>query len=201
MPEELMVETEDGGRVAVTVWEGRDPAVILCHGKAFNRESFLPYGAELAAAGRAVAVLDFRGYGSSTAGQAGPDAKELDIVAVARWLAAHGHPRPVALGASMGGGAVLRAAARAPEVLGGFITWSTVQVDPALAPAWGALPKLFVVSEREMMHDQTLAMYTAAAEPKRLVEIPGSRHAQQILAGEEAPRLKAAVAEFLAGLG
>ena len=194
------VDSRDGGRVAVTLLPGGEPAVILCHGRVYDRESFLPFGEELQAAGYTVAVLDFRGYGTSLAGSAGDDAKELDVLATAEFLQRSGHSRVVPLGASMGGGAVLRAVAARRDLFTAMVTLSTVAVDLDLAAAWGNLPKLFVVSRDEPMHDQTAAMFEAAAEPRRLFELPGSLHAQQILQGPDAASLQQAVTDFLASL-
>ena len=200
MGQTTAVPTADGGRVVVTAVGDGGPALLLCHGQAFSRESFLAYAQDVSSSGVTAAALDFRGYGDSQAGSDGLGARDLDVLAVLGWLAALGHAPVIALGASMGGGAVLRAALREAAVFeGGLITWSTVAIGEIRPDsAFGTGPKLFCVSADEPMHQQTIAMHAAAQSPKELVVLPGSGHAQQILSGPAAPLLKAAVSKFLA---
>jgi pimeloyl-ACP methyl ester carboxylesterase len=197
--QELVVTARDGGQIEAYWLEGGRTAVILGHGKAFDRDSFVGYGQSLQALGYAVAILNFRGYGHSTSGTEGPDAIELDVLAVAQALWEQGK-KPVALGASRGGGAVLRACAAQPSLFQAVITWSTVRVDDQVAQGLGTLPKLFIASESEPMRDQTLAVYQAAPEPKLLHWMPGGRHAQKIWEGPDRARLEQVVADFLASL-
>ncbi len=197
--EDFTVRTQDGAEIETYIEEKGPLAVILCHGKAFDRDSFVEYGQALAAKGYTVAIPNFRGYGQSTGGTEGPDAIELDILAVAEKLRSQGH-HSVALGASRGGGGVLRAVARDPEGFHGVITWSTVGISSQTAQALGAVPKLFIVSEDEMMHDQTLSAFHDAPEPKELKQISGGRHAQKIWQGPDRAVLEKMVEDFLAGL-
>ncbi|MCY0909552.1 MAG: alpha/beta fold hydrolase [Sulfobacillus thermotolerans] len=195
--DEFTVVAADGARIETYFATGGKVGVILCHGKAFDRDSFVEYGETLQQAGYTVAIPNFRGYGASSVGSEGPDAIELDVIAVASELRSRGH-HVVALGASRGGGGVLRAAALRPELFAALITWSTVAVPDATAVRLGTMPKLFIVSESEMMHDQTLAVFRIAPEPKTLKEIPGGRHAQKIWQGPDRSLLEAEVSAFLA---
>ncbi len=195
----VTVASEDGGEVEFYWLAGKAPCVVLCHGKAFDRDSFLPLAEELQAREHAVAVLNFRGYGASRPGAQGLEARWWDVLAVASWLERGGYGKTVGLGSSMGGGAVLRAVAERPEQFRGLIMWSTVPVDKTLASRWGALPKLFVASENEPMKEQILNMVQIAPEPKSVLWIPGVRHGQALLTGPDANRVRAAVVNFLQG--
>lgn len=197
--EDITVQSEDQASIATYLLPGGTLAVILCHGKAFDRDSFVDYGQALHAQGYTVAILNFRGYGRSTVGTQGPDAIAYDVLAVAGMLKARGH-ECVALGASRGGGGVLRAVALNPESFRGVITWSTVAVDDAVAQKLGHVPKLFIVSEKEMMHEQTMAVYHKSPDPKWLKEIPGGRHAQKIWQGPDRDMIEQDVRMFLKSL-
>lgn len=197
--DEWIVRTEDGGTVETYFKAGGPVGVILCHGKAFDRDSFVEYGETLNQAGYTVAIPNFRGYGKSTTGSEGDDAIELDVLAVAKELNQQGY-QAVALGASRGGGAVLRAAALNPAHFLAIVTWSTVAVPDSTAAKLGGIPKLFIVSESEMMHEQTLAVFRAAPEPKILKQIPGGRHAQKIWQGPDRSLIEGEVSAFLGAL-
>ncbi|MHB1611097.1 MAG: alpha/beta hydrolase family protein [Sulfobacillus sp.] len=195
--EDLVITTMDGAVIETYYSAQGKTAVILCHGKAFDRDSFVEYGDALAGQGYTVAIPNFRGYGKSTIGSLGSDAIEWDVLAVAGELTQRGHD-VVPLGASRGGGGVLRAVARDPQQFKAVMTWSTVMVDAGVAASLGEIPKLFVVSAQEMMRDQTLSVFEWAPEPKVLREIAGSRHAQNIWNGPDRQLLENVVGEFLA---
>ncbi|PSR26037.1 MAG: hypothetical protein C7B46_20365 [Sulfobacillus benefaciens] len=194
--EDIIVGTSDGARIETYYLSQGPLAVLLCHGKAFDRDSFIEYGKTLAHKGYSVGILNFRGYGRSTIGSLGSEAIEEDVAAVALELAKKGHG-VVALGASRGGGAVLRAVSADPSRYLGIVTWSTVLVDASIAGSLGNIRKLFIVSAKEMMHDQTVFVYQHAPDPKILKEIPGTRHAQNIWNGPDRELIESQVFEFL----
>ncbi|HBQ95042.1 MAG: hypothetical protein C7B43_07200 [Sulfobacillus benefaciens] len=197
--EQFIAKTTDGAEIETYFLAGGPLAVILCHGKAFDRDSFVPYGKTLQDEGYTVAIPNFRSYGSSTVGSLGTEAIEQDVLAVATELR-HRGKSVVALGASRGGGAVLRAVAKNPQQFRAVITWSTVAVPDEIASHLGEIPKLFVVSESEMMHDQTLAVFREAPEPRMLKQMPGGRHAQKIWEGPDRELIEQYVREFLKSL-
>lgn len=194
--ESFVSVARDGAEIESYYWPGGPVAVLLCHGKAYDRDSFVAYAEVLAGNGYAAAALNFRGYGGSRTGSGGADAIGLDVEAVAKQLRDRGH-LVVALGASRGGGAVLNAAVDAPDVIAGLITWSTVAIADDRARRLPRIPKLMIVSAREMMRGQTLSVYEASPPPKTLVEMEGGRHAQQIWLGPARAELEAHVAAFL----
>ncbi len=197
--DQFIVKTEDGAEIETHYLSGGPLAVILCHGKAFARDSFIPYGQTLWEEGYSVAIPNFRGYGASTVGSLGLDAIEYDVLAVCQELRRR-KKDVVALGASRGGGGVLRAVAKDPQQFRAVITWSTVAISDEMASRLGSIPKLFIVSESEMMHDQTLEVFREAPEPRMLKQMPGGRHAQKIWEGPDRELIEQYVREFLKSL-
>jgi alpha-beta hydrolase superfamily lysophospholipase len=57
---------------------------------------------------------------------------------------------------------------------------------------------LFVASADEPLAERVRQAYERAPEPKRLVLIPGSAHAQYIFATDQADRLRTTIIDFLA---
>lgn len=108
-------------------WEehgGGGRALVLVHGFTGSRRDFAPRVPALAALGRTV-LLDLRGHGGSTRGDARRYTLEqlaLDLVA---FLDAHGLAGCDLLGHSMGGMAALRAALVAPDRIGSLILMGT----------------------------------------------------------------------------
>lgn len=100
-----------GLEIAADCWgDSGDPLVVLLHGGGQTRHAWKGTGEELARAGWWTFALDARGHGDSDWSPAGDyeqDAMVDDVVAVAERLR---DPRPVLVGASMGGGVALCAA-------------------------------------------------------------------------------------------
>jgi pimeloyl-ACP methyl ester carboxylesterase len=188
--------TADGGTVVADLYgeHGRN-GVVLAHGAAFNKESWKTFAEDLAARGYQVMAIDFRGYGKSTAGTS-PDALFEDILAAVRYLHRAGAPLVAVIGASMGGGAAARAAAAAaPGEIDRLILLSPAPIaDPERMQG----KKLFIASREEPAAERIKEQYERAPEPKRLVLLLGTAHAQHILATDQAGRLTTAVADFLA---
>ncbi len=194
-PRAVSFATADGGTVSADLYgaSGRD-AVVLAHGAAFDKGSWRTFAHHLDEHGRQVLAIDFRGYGDSKPGSAADGLFE-DILAAVRYLRLMGAPHVAVVGASMGGGAAARAAVAA----------RTGEIDRLvlLSPAPLAEPerlvgkKLFVASAEEPALPRLKEEYARAPEPKRLVLLPGSAHAQHILATDQAAALMTTVVAFL----
>jgi pimeloyl-ACP methyl ester carboxylesterase len=188
--------TGDGGTVFADLYgeEGRD-ALVLAHGAAFNKESWRGFAADLAGRGFLVMAIDFRGYGRSKAGSAGRDGLFEDILAAARFLRERGAQRVAVLGASMGGGAAAQAAAAAPPGLLDRLV--------LLSPAPIAHPErikgatLLIASQDEPDARRMADEYERMPDPKRLVLLPGTAHAQHILETDQAAPVVTSVVSFL----
>lgn len=115
---DVMLRAGDGVRLAASHLAGplgppaTVPAVALVPGfGAHRRKPAYVRLAEGLAAHAAVLVVDARGHGGSRGACTLGDRESLDVAAAARWLRERGHVWVAAVGASMGGVAVLRAAA------------------------------------------------------------------------------------------
>lgn len=104
---------------AVSIGTGR-VAVILAHQSAGSLCQWWPYARSLAARFRVVA-FDFDGLGASPPGDGNYPG---EVAAVAKWARHHGSRRIVLMGASMGGTAVMVAAAQLGDSITGVIDLS-----------------------------------------------------------------------------
>jgi pimeloyl-ACP methyl ester carboxylesterase len=195
LSKEVSFPTADGGTVFADLYAASSPdAVVLAHGAAFDKASWVPFATWLAGRGHQVLAIDFRGHGRSMAG-ADSHALFEDVLAAVRYLHNLGVARVSVLGASMGGGAVAEAAVHAaPGEIDRVILVSPV---PILDPENLRGPVLFICSQNEPMVAQMTEEYRRAPEPKLLVLLPGTAHAQHIFATEQAEDLRTTVAEFL----
>jgi pimeloyl-ACP methyl ester carboxylesterase len=203
-PEQVSFPTEDGGIVHATLYGSGDRGVVLAHGGQFKKESWQEQARYLARAGFRVAALDFRGYGQSQGpGQADPLSAPLhfDVLAAVRYLHESGVKNVSVVGASMGGSASADA---------------SILADPGeidrlvLLAAWAGGPPerlkgrtLFVVSRGDTRGDGVVRLtkmreqYERAPQPKQLVILDGSAHAQHVFATEHGPLLMREILRFL----
>ena len=193
---EVSFDTADGARVHADLYgdPARD-AVVLAHGAAFDRTSWRAFAERLAAAGHSALAIDFRGYGRS-AGGATKDARFEDVLAAVRYLHGRGAHRVAVVGASMGGGAAAEAATRAaPGEIDRLVLLSPAPIEH---PERIGGRKLFVASADEPAVARVKEQYERAPEPKRLLVLPGTAHAQHVFATEQAGPLGDAIVRFLA---
>ena len=176
-PREASFATSDRGLIFANEYGEGAHAVVLAHGKVFDKESWDPQARRLAAAGLRVLAIDFRGYGKSKAGEDGK-ALELDVLGALDYLRSSGAERISIVGGSMGGAAAAKAAALAEP--------GAIEALVLLAPAGVAQPeklhgrKLFLVSRGDGFYQDTIEAHERAAEPRKLVVIEGSAHAQHL---------------------
>ncbi len=120
----------DGISLAAEAFEGSGPGVLLAHGFGQTRQAWAGTQRRLAAAGHANLAWDLRGHGQSGRNPAtSPYAGEQFVSDVTTAAAAVG-PRPVLVGASMGGLTGLMAQARSAPFC------ALVMVD--ITPRWEA---------------------------------------------------------------
>jgi pimeloyl-ACP methyl ester carboxylesterase len=184
--------TEDGGTIHADLYRRGEHSVILAHGAIFNKESWQPLAQLLANHGYSVLAINFRGYGKSTPGSE-PAALYEDILGAIQYLRKQQKSATVAvIGASMGGGAAARAAAK--EKIDKLILLSAV---PVAHPEKMQGNILFIASKNEAMAKQIQAQYAKAPEPKQIKWIDGSAHAQHIFKTEQNDTLKRIIIDFL----
>jgi pimeloyl-ACP methyl ester carboxylesterase len=196
MPEEISFPTRDGGQVQGHLYGDGPHAVVLAHGRVFDKESWQILAGQLSDRGLRVLALDFRGYGRSTPGTE-EKALWLDVLGAADYLRQRGAQRVSALGASMGGGAVGRACVESPE--GTFDKLILLAAAPIADPdRMKADSLLFVVSREERMLPRVRQQFDLAPEPKRLEILEGSAHAQHVFHTDQAEALTNLIIDFLA---
>lgn len=154
--------TTDGLKLSGWYIPGRLPdAIILVHGIDANRTVLLPEAALLNEAGYHLLLLDLRGHGQSEGAEVTYGYREaLDIQAGADFLLAQAEVKQVAaLGISLGGSAVVHAAAIDPRLRGIVVESSfsslSAAVDDAFEgrsvfPKWPFAPLLIWLAEQRV---------------------------------------------------
>lgn len=203
-PRHESFETADGGLVHGDLYGTGGRAVVLAHGGRFNKESWEPQARRLAAAGFRVLAIDFRGYGQSTGpGQSDPLGAplHLDILAAVRHLRAEGASSVSIVGGSMGGTAAAEASVAAEP---GEIERVVLLAAPAgSAPERIKGRKLFVVARDDPTASGTPRLvrireqFERVPEPKQLVVLEGSAHAQHLFQTDQGERLMQEILRFL----
>jgi pimeloyl-ACP methyl ester carboxylesterase len=187
---------------------GRGPnAVVLAHqgGGAAGPTlcSWVPYARSLARTGYRVLAFDHRGYGSSSKPSRADRLFRIDadVVAAVALLRKRGATRVVVGGASLGGAAVVGAAARIRPAVQGVFTLGAPQafgsVDALAAARTLQVPALFTAAvDDDPFDDDARALFDACTSvDKRLEIFPGSRHGSPTLRD---PQAKALVDSWIA---
>jgi pimeloyl-ACP methyl ester carboxylesterase len=195
--------TEDGGVVYADVYGGGDRAVVLAHGGQFNKESWAKQARRLVAAGFQVLALDFRGYGKSRGpGDTDPEDAPLhmDVLAAVRYLRKTGVKSVSIVGGSMGGGAAGDASiASQPGDIDRVVFLGSAPNDPASKLKSSSL---FIVARDDASEDGPRlpgirAQYEKAPQPKELIILEGSAHAQFLFQTDQAERVMREIVRFL----
>lgn len=195
--------TQDGGLIYADLYGKGDHAVVLAHGGRFTKESWEPQARVLAEAGFRVMAIDFRGDGQSRGpGQSDPMGASLhfDVLGAVRYLRRNGAKTVSVVGGSMGGGAAGDAsiASQPGEIdrlvlLGASPNGSADKLKSAVLfivardDSNGAGPRLPGIR----------AQYEKAPQPKRLIILDGSAHAQYLFQTDQGDRVMREILQFL----
>ncbi|MEA2257594.1 MAG: hypothetical protein QOJ51_419 [Acidobacteriaceae bacterium] len=195
--------TEDGGRVCADLYGQGTHAVVLAHGGRFNKESWREQAQVLAADGFRILAIDFRGFGCSTGpGEANFDKApfENDVIAAVRYLKAHGAKSVSVVGGSFGGGAAGDASIKSSP--GEIDRIVFLGAAPNLSAEKLKSRSLFIVA-REDRNDSGArlpgirAQYDRAPQPKELIVLDGSAHAQFLFQTDQSSRVMHEIVRFL----
>lgn len=194
--------TDDGGVVYADAYGQGDQAVVLAHGGRFNKGSWEKQARVLTSAGFRVLAIDFRGYGKSHGpGDSNPvDAPlQLDVLAAVRYLRKNGAKIVSVVGASMGGGAAGNAAIAEPGEIDRIVFLGSAPNGPAEKLK---CPTLFIVARDDASADGPRlpgirAQYEKAPEPKKLIVLDGSAHAQYLFQTDQGERVMGGILRFL----
>lgn len=200
---DVSIPTSDGGVIFADLYGQGEKGLVLAHGGQFNKESWRPQAEQFAAAGFHVLAFDFRGYGKSHGpGQADifTAPLELDVLAAVRYLHSIGAKRVSIVGASLGGWAAGDASiASAPGEIDRIVFLASSPRGPAEKLKCASL---FLVARDDANGDGLRlpgikASFERAAEPKKLVIVEGSAHAQWLFQTPQAKRVMDEMLRFL----
>jgi pimeloyl-ACP methyl ester carboxylesterase len=177
--------------------------LILAHGGRFNKESWMPQVRAFADAGFTVLAINFRGDrvnpdGSPSAEGSTAD-NAADVLASARYLHGMGVKSVSAIGASLGGDAVGEADAANP---GEFECVVFLASEGGDHPEKLTGRKLYIVARGDASDDgarlpRIKDRFARAPEPKNLVLVDGTAHAQYLFGTSEGPRVMQEILAFL----
>ena len=195
--------SEDGGVVYADVYGEGDRAVVLAHGGRFNKESWEKQARTLAAAEFRVLAFDFRGYGKSRGpGQSDPVSAplHLDVLAAVRYMRTAGAKSVSVVGGSMGGGAAGDASiASRPGEIDRLVLLGVAPNGPADKLKSSTL---FIVARDDASEDGPRLpgireQYEKAPDPKKLIILEGSAHAQFLFQTDQGERVMREIIRFL----
>src|SRR5205809_2511183 len=199
----VVFPTSDGGVVSADSYGTGERGVVLAHGGRFNKGSWEKQAQTLAAAGFRVLAIDFRGYGQSRGpGDSAPMSAplHLDVLAAVRYLRKTGAKTVAVVGGSMGGGAAGDASiASQPGEIDRVVFLGAYPNGPAEKLK---CPSLFIVARDDASEDgprlpRIRADYEKAPEPKQLIILDGSAHAQYLLQTDQGERVMREILRFL----
>lgn len=186
--------TRDGGSVGALYWQGGEDAVVLAHGRVFNKESWNLQSEALLEIGLTVLAIDFRGYGDSRAGTEGAQGLPSDVLAAIDFLEQSGASSISLVGGSVGGYA---AGVAATVVAPGRLRRLLLLAPPSIPKSedMSAERILLVVAEGDPAASGVRQM--AAQGSRELVILEGADHAQHIFSGSQGAALTQLMLDFL----
>ena len=194
--------TEDGGLIYADLYGKGTRGVVLAHGGRFTKESWRDQAQALAAHGFRVLAFDFRGVGRSHGpGQADFDTApfQKDVIAAVRYLKTRGAKTVSVVGGSFGGAAAGDAAIEWPAEIDRVVFLGAA---PNLPADKLRCRSLFIVARDDASVDGPRlpgirAQYEKAPQPKKLIVLDGSAHAQFLFQTDQGARVMQAILRFL----
>ena len=194
--------TEDGGIVYADLYGKGGRGVVLAHGGQFNKGSWEKQALVLESTGFRVLAIDFRGYGQSHGGtrlRAGDDGTRFDVLAAVRYLRRRGAKTVSVVGASFGGSAAAEAsiASKPGEIDRIVLLAASIGASEKLKGR-----KLFIVARDDVSGDgprlpRIRASFEKTPEPKELIVVDGSAHAQFLFDTDQGERVMREILRFL----
>ena len=195
--------TEDGGLIYADLYGNGERGVVLAHGGRFTKESWQAQAESLVTAGFRVLAFDFRGFGKSH----GPGDTDmytapmhLDVLAAVRYLRKNGVKTVSVMGGSFGGSAAADASIASQP---GEIDRLILLAADGNGPAEQIKSPLLVIVARDDASDDgprlphIRAWFDKAPEPKQLIVLDGSAHAQFLFQTEQGDLVMKEILRFL----
>jgi dienelactone hydrolase len=201
-PTEVRLTSQDGGVVHGDLYGAGPRGVVLAHGGRFNKGSWTKQARELERAGYRVLAIDFRSYGQSSGpGQADiyTAPLHLDVLAAVHYLRSTGATWVAAIGGSLGGSAAASASVAEPGAIDRLIVLGTAPDDP---PETLTVSKLYIITRDDASGDgprlpALQAHFDRQPEPKELIVLDGSAHAQFMFETPQGERVMREILRFL----
>ncbi|MBI4336963.1 MAG: alpha/beta fold hydrolase [Chloroflexi bacterium] len=198
-PVTVSFSTEDRVTLQGRLFGQGATGVVLAHMFPADQDSWMSFAGLLAMKGYRVLTFNFRGYPPSQ-GQKEIDRIDRDVEAATRYLESQGVQKVWLVGASMGGTASIKAAARHP--VAGVITLSAPEEFGGLQALEDAArvqaPKLFIASEVDTAaHRSAADLFERATAPRLLKVYRGDRHGTDLLSGEDGADVASTIVEFI----
>jgi esterase/lipase len=202
--ETIRFETADGVTVVGHLYSSGGPkrkVVVLAHEFGASQKSWTAFARELAAKGVDALTFDFRGYGET--GGAKDTAKvDRDLESAVRFIRSRDYAQTYVFGASMGGTAALKVAARLD--LAGVATLSSpasiMGLDASQDVNKITEPKLFIAGTRDdggTYAQAVSAFMKTATAPKNDAFFDSDKHGTALLSGPSAADVKKLLFDFL----
>jgi pimeloyl-ACP methyl ester carboxylesterase len=195
--------TQDGGLIFADLYGKGERGVVLVHGGQFNKESWAPQARVLEKAGFHVLAIDMRSYGQSR----GPGQTDIytaplhyDVLAGVHYLRQAGAKIVAAVGGSMGGSAAGDASILSPK---GEIDRLVLLGSGPNLPADRLKSPLLIIVARDDANGAgprlpgIRVQFDKAPEPKKLIVLEGSAHAQFLFQTDQADRVMREILQFL----
>lgn len=203
-PELVSFPTSDGGVIFGDLYGEGERGVVLAHGGRFDKGSWAEEARELAEKGFRVLSIDFRGKGRSKGGPESDgswDEWPLDVLAAVGYLRESGAATVSVVGGSIGGWAAAEASMAAePGEIDRLVLLAASSVDE---PERIRGRKLFITARGDLdargvprlvaIREQ----FERAPDPKELVVLDGSAHAQFLFDTAQGERLMREIVGFL----
>jgi pimeloyl-ACP methyl ester carboxylesterase len=202
-PEHISFTTEDGAVIYGDLYGTGDRGVVLAHGGRFTKESWQPQADQLARAGFHVLAFDFRGFGKSH----GPGDSNmysapmrLDVIAAVNYLRNKGTRDVAVVGASFGGSAAVDACIASQR---GQIQRLILLASEPSGPADKIkVPILLIVARNDtsgsgLRLPRIRAWFEKVPEPKKLILLDGSAHAQFLFQTDQGERVMREILSFV----
>lgn len=201
--EHTKITTQDGAVIYADLYGKGDRGVVLAHGGQFTKESWAKQAQTLADAGFRVLAFDFRGFGQSPRPRDSKDqfnGVQYDVLAAARYLHEQGAKTVSVVGGSFGGWAAAQASVESKA--GEIDRLVLLAASPVDEPQKIKGRKLFIVARDDASADGPRLPgiqqeYDKTPEPKKLIILDGSAHAQFLFETAQGERVMREILRFL----
>jgi pimeloyl-ACP methyl ester carboxylesterase len=195
--------TQDGWTIHADLYGTGDRGVVLAHGGRRTKDDWAPQARILEENGFSVLAFDLRGFGESSSGPPKllrDEFRRFDVLAALRYMREKGAKTISVVGGSMGGDYAAEASETEPRAIDRLVLLAAGAYTP-LTRTKGR--KLFILCRDDVMGENKprlpgiRAQFEKASDPKKLVLLDGSAHAQFIFQTDQGDRLMTEILKFL----